>query len=177
MEVLCGAQSGQACGDGAAMLDYKELADLVLESVRLVDEGELNPPASSAEAPAFRPRVMLAILTYCYAIGVCGSEDVERMLREDASLRAMCGAEIPHWRSLKRFRRHNRAMLQHALEETFRRAWSLSCRLPQAVGDRRGGRPFEPGSGRAESAMADWIVSEATARIERAMFIDQMSCD
>ena len=63
MEVLCGAQPGPRGGDEAAMLGYKEMADLVLETVRFVDEGELNPPAASAAAPAFPPRVMLAMLT------------------------------------------------------------------------------------------------------------------
>lgn len=63
MEVLCGAQPGPRGGDGAAMLDNKGWADLVLETVRFVDEGELNPPAAAAEAPAFRPRGMLAMLT------------------------------------------------------------------------------------------------------------------
>jgi len=63
MEVLCGAQPGPLGGDGAAMLDNTAWADLALENVRLVDEGELNPPAVSDAAPGFRPRVMLAMLT------------------------------------------------------------------------------------------------------------------
>ena len=84
------------------MLEDKELADLVLESVRLVDEGELNPPAGAAASPAFQPRGMLALLTYCYAIGVYGSQDVELMMREDASLRALCGWDIPDWRIVRR---------------------------------------------------------------------------
>ncbi len=177
MEVLCGAQPGQAGGAGAAMLEDKELADLVLESVRLVDEGELNPPAGAAASPAFQPRGMLALLTYCYAIGVYGSQDVELMMREDASLRALCGWDIPDWRQLKRFRRHNRAMLQRALEETFRGAWSLSCRARGAARAPHGGRPIEAGNGLPDPAMADWISAEAAACIERAMFIDLMATD
>jgi len=159
------------------MLEDKELADLVLESVRLVDEGELNPPAGAAASPAFQPRGMLALLTYCYAIGVYGSQDVELMMREDASLRALCGWDIPDWRQLKRFRRHNRAMLQRALEETFRGAWSLSCRARGAARAPHGGRPIEAGNGLPDPAMADWISAEAAACIERAMFIDLMATD
>jgi len=159
------------------MLDNKDLADLVLETVRLVDEGELNPPAASASAPAFRPRVMLAMLTYCYAIGVYGSEDVEQMMREDASLRALCGMDFPDWRRLKRFRRQNHAMLQRALEETFRGAWSLSCRAPQAASAHRGGRVAEARNDLPDAASADWIAAEAAARIERAMFIDLMAIE
>ena len=177
MEVLCGAQPGLGGGDGAAMLDNKGLADLVLETVRLVDEGELNPPAAGAAAPAFRPRVILALLTYCYAIGVYGSEDVELMLREDASLRELCGSEIPDWKELKWFRRQNHAMLQRALEETFRGAWSLSCRAQQAGSASRASRPVEARDGRPKAEMADWIATEAAACIERAMFIDLMASE
>lgn len=177
MEVLCGAQPGPRGGDGAAMLDNKALADLVLETVRFVDEGELNPPAAGGVVGAFQPRVMLAMLTYCYVIGVCGSWDVESMMREDASLRALCGPDIPDWKMLKRFRRWNRPMIQRALEETFRGAWSLSCRAAQPAGAPCGGRPAEASTGLADPAMADWIAAEATARIERAMFIDQMTDD
>ncbi len=177
MEVLCGAQPGPRGGDGAAMLDDKELADLVLESVRLVDEGELNPPAASASAPAFRPQAMLAMLTYCYAIGVYGSEDVELMMREDASLRALCGTEIPDWKRLKRFRRQNHALLQRTLEETFRSAWSLSCRAHQTASAPLDGRPVETGSRLPDPAVADWVAAEAAARIERAMFLDLMATE
>jgi hypothetical protein len=159
------------------MLDDKGWADLVLETVRFVDEGELNPPGASAAAPAFRPRVMLAILTYSYAIGVYGSEDVELMMREDASLRALCGTEIPDWKRLKRFRRQNHAVVQRALEETFRGAWSLSCRAREAASAPLGGRPVEAGNRQPNQAMADWIAAEAAARIERAMFIDLMSTE
>ena len=177
MEVLCGAQPAPRGGDGAAMLDNKVWADLVLKNVRLLDEGELNPPGASDAAPAFRPRVMLAILTYCYAIGVYGSEDVESMMREDASLRALCGTDIPDWRRLKWFRRQNHATLQRALEETFRGAWSLSCRAPQAASAHRGGRVAEARNDLPDAASADWIAAEAAARIERAMFIDLMATE
>ena len=159
------------------MLSYKEMADLVLESVRLVDEGELNPPAAGGAAPAFRPQAMLAMLTYCYATGVYGSEDVELMMREDASLRALCGTEIPDWKSLKRFRRQNHAMLQRALEETFRGAWSLSCRAREAACAPLGGHPVETGNRLPDPTTADWIVAEAASRIERAMFIDLMATE
>ena len=177
MEVLCGAQPGLPAAGGAVMLENKELADLVLESVRLVDEGELNPPAAGVAGPAFPPRAMLALLTYCYAIGVYGSQDVEWMMREDASLRALCGTGIPDWRKLKRFRRQNHALLQRALEETFRGAWSLSCRARPAACAPCGASHVEAGNGRPEAAMADWIAAEASARIERAMFIDLMATE
>jgi len=117
----------------------------------------------------FQPRALLALLTYCYTIGVCGSEDVELMLREDASLRQLCGRDIPDWKELKRFRRHNHAILQRALEETFRRAWSLSCGA-QTAGRASRSDPLEPET-------AEWIAAEAAARIEKAMFIDLMATE
>ena len=177
MEVLCGAQPGPLGGDGAAMLDNTAWADLALENVRLVDEGELNPPVASVAAPMFRPRVMLVMVTCCYAIGVYGSEDFELMMQEDARLRALCGTRIPDWKRLKRFRRQNHAMLQCALEETFRGAWSLSSRAREAASAHPGVRPIEAGDRLPDPAMGDWIASEAAARIERAMFIDLMASE
>jgi hypothetical protein len=50
-----------------AWLGQRTLADLVLEAVRKVDGGELNPPVTSAVDSAFHPKAILAMLTYCHA--------------------------------------------------------------------------------------------------------------
>jgi len=99
------------------------------------------------------------------------------MMREDASLRALCGTEIPDWKRLKRFRRQNHALLQRTLEETFRSAWSLSCRAHQTASAPLDGRPVETGSRLPDPAVADWVAAEAAARIERAMFLDLMATE
>jgi len=162
-------------------VDNKELARLVLEAVRGVEDGELNPPVSANSTLAFQPRAMLTLLTYCYAIGVYGSQDVEQMMYADADFRAMFGMEFPDWRRLKSFRRHNTEILRRTLEETFKSIWRLQS--DAALGkpengnepghelDRKGPerslRVFDPGS----------IADETQALLERAMFIDHMAMD
>lgn len=147
-------------------LDNKALAGLVLKAVRGVNEKELNPPVVGATT-AYHPQVMLAMLTYCYAIGVYGSQEVEAMMRADADFRALCGMDYPDWRRLKRFRRDNHAPLRRALEETFRSAWSMGREVETSCN----------GCANQDAAPPGWIAAEAQARIEQAMFIDLMAVE
>ena len=124
--------------------------------------------------------MMLAALTYCYALGLFSSRDIEEMMRTDRGFRALCGMEFPDWRRLRRFRRHNREALRRTLEETIRRTWSLNG------GDHRQRPRYEmtqtnellPASAPSgESPPSDWFTAEAEHRIECAMFIDQMALE
>jgi hypothetical protein len=162
-------------------IDNKALAGLVLEAVRLVEDGELNPPVSGNSTLAFQPRAMLTLLTYCYAIGVYGSQDVEQMMYADADFRAMFGMEYPDWQRLRSFRRHNPEVVRRTLEETFKGVWRLQGGTSGGVHENENGydreldrhspegspRTFDP-----ESAS-----DEAQACLERAMFIDHMAMD
>ena len=157
------------------VLDNKALAALVLEAVRRVGDRELNPPVAGNSGLAFRPRALLALLTYCYAIGVYGSQDVEVMMYEDADFRALFGMEFPDWKQLRNFRRHNPAVLRQALEETFKGVWRLQGGI---------GRGTDAGGAEATRAVAECATEifegfseEAQARLERAMFIDHMAME
>lgn len=152
-------------------LDRKVLAELVLEAVRNVGSDELNPPVTAESSPAFQPRAMLAMLTYCYANGVYGSYDIEQMMYDDAAFRALCGRDYPDSRRLRRFRRYNHAVLKRTLEETLRGAWGFTHTA--AVN----GAGKQSSNGLMDAATADWIVQEAQHRMEQAMFIDQMSIE
>src|SRR5262245_1996765 len=100
-----GAETGKEGGQGQG-LAKKALADLVLEAVRHVGAEELNPPVTTEPSPAFQPRAILAMLTYCYANEVYGSWDVEQMMYEDAAFRALCGRDYPDSRRFRRFRKN-----------------------------------------------------------------------
>jgi hypothetical protein len=171
---------GRLPDNGGGWLNNKALADLVLEAVRAVDEKELNPPAPGIGGPAFRPRMMLAALTYCYAVGIFGSQDIEEMMRCDGGVRALCGMEFPDWRRLRRFRRENREMLRRTLEETIRRAWSLNRRdrvQPTRSQTQEVNETLPTNAPGNEALTPDWLSREAGVRIQRAMFIDQMTLD
>ena len=160
-------------GGEARGLDRKVLADLVLEAVRHIGTEELNPPVTTETSPAFQPRAMLAMLTYCYANGVYGSEDVEQMMYEDTAFRALCGMDYPDHRRLRRFRRYNHGPIQKTLEETLRGAWSLN----RDAGPGDGIAKPESSNGLLDAAGQDWIALEARNRIEKAMFIDHMATE
>lgn len=161
-------------------LGHRTLADLVLEAVRRMDGEDLNPPVTNPVVSPFHSKALLAILTYCYANGVFGSEEAEWMMREDAAFKALCGNQLPDWRQLRRFRRHNHPALHQTLAETFQRAWSLHFGAVLRAGTVQGQdgsadslrrRPMAP---LLDQASVDQEVEE---RIERAMFIDQMSSE
>ena len=160
-----------------AWLGQRTLADLVLEAVRKVGGEELNPPVTDPVSTAFHPKAMLAMLTYCYADGVYGSQDAEMMMREDSAFRALCGMEFPDWQRLRRFRRHNHGVLRRTLSETFHRAWSLKC-IGKTLTDRAGGNSVPWGAMRLLAPVQEALVQqEIEERIERAMFIDRMADD
>jgi hypothetical protein len=160
-----------------AWLGQRTLADLVLEAVRKVGGEELNPPVTDPVSTAFHPKAMLAMLTYCHADGVYGSQDAEMMMHDDAAFRALCGLEFPDWRQLRRFRRHNHELVHRTLTETFRCAWSLKSvgrtatdRAKENQGYVDSARPMTP-------QQLAFVEQETEERIERAMFIDRMADD
>jgi len=160
-----------------AWLGQRTLADLVLEAVRKVGGEELNPPVTDPVSTAFHPKAMLAMLTYCYADGVYGSQDAEFMMREDAAFRALCGLDFPDWRQLRRFRRHNHEMVHRTLAETFRRAWSLKS-VGRTADARANESPVQVDSARPMTPQQlAFVEQETEERIERAMFIDRMADD
>lgn len=159
-------------------LGQRTLADLVLEAVRKVDGGELNPPVANPVTSPFHPKALLAMLTYCYADGVYGSQETELMMQEDAAFKALCGHQFPDWRQLRRFRRNNHPMLHRTMAETFSRAWSLRfggfpCGEPVEAGSETG-RGLRPAIPLLDRASVDQEIEE---RIERAMFIDMMTSE
>jgi hypothetical protein len=161
-----------------AWLGKRVLADVVVGAVRKAADQELNPPVASPMGIAFGPRMLLAMLTYCYADGVYGSQDAEQIMREDTLFRVACGDEFPDWRRLRRFRRDNHPVLSRVLTETFRVAWSLRGRTPQPPGT-RGPNESQPSTSSGSSRPLDeaWLNQEVEDRIERAMFIDRMALD
>lgn len=94
--------------------------ETVRTAVRGVAENTLRPVTRRDSGPACHPRVLLGLLTYCYARGVYGSTDIERLMRKDKLFRAVCREEFPDARMLRRFRRENRPALQDCLSLVLR---------------------------------------------------------
>jgi transposase len=58
-------------------------------------------------APAYAPRMMLAMLIYAYAHGYTSSRKIERLCVRDAGFRMIVGEETPDHASIARFRRRH----------------------------------------------------------------------
>ena len=69
-----------------------------------------------------RARVLLTVLSYAYCTGVYESEEVSELCGTDATLRQICGEEVPSTRMLDRFRRENRGLLKWVLVQILKRA-------------------------------------------------------
>jgi hypothetical protein len=146
---------------------------VVLEAVRRIDGHVLRPVASVHAGIAFRTRMLLAMVTYCYAAGIYGSQDIEVVMREDATFRFLCGNEFPGWKAIRRFRSYNRDAIQRCLEETLRGATQLPNRREAAAPP--GQKSTHPD--RQEGWIQEQFALEAEERIERAMWIDSMALD
>ncbi len=56
-------------------------------------------------APPYDPRMMLKLLLYGYATGVCSSREIERRCHVDVGFRYLAANATPDYRSIARFRR------------------------------------------------------------------------
>jgi len=61
--------------------------------------------------PPYDPRLMLKLLVYGYANGICSSRKLERATYRDVAVRMLCAGQHPDYRSIARFRaRHGEAL-------------------------------------------------------------------
>jgi hypothetical protein len=139
---------------------------LALFVIHVVDRLHPHPAARipvSDIGIAFEPRVLLAIITYCYAAGVFASEDIETAMRDDPGFCALCHNVFPDAASIRRFRRLNRDSIERCLAGLLA-ALELEPNAP-ALELARPGLP----------SRAQTSEGRAAELVEQAMFIDLMS--
>jgi len=156
-------------------IENTNLGDLVLAVVRQLDTCQLVPVAAAGAGIACQSRVLLGLLTYCYASGVFSSLEIEARVRQDPILILLCGRELPDWHRIRRFRRYNHAAIQRCLEATL-------CHANAVCRSRASSRPEDNDSmltaarsrdvGEAEQCRKD-----AGERIRWAINLDHMFLD
>ena len=72
--------------------------------------------------PAYRPKMMLALLAYAYATQLFASEEIVRRCYEDTVYRLLSEGKAPARADLARFRRENRGLLRGILYQLLVRA-------------------------------------------------------
>ena len=86
--------------------DLVETGALDLSAVYASYEGERG-------FPPYDPRLMVKLLVYGYANGVCSSRKLERATHRDVAVRMLCAGQHPDYRSIARFRaRHLEALAE-----------------------------------------------------------------
>ena len=136
------------------------LSQAVQTAVRDIAEHTLWRVARTDSGLAFQPKVLLAVITYCYAQEIYGSAAVEDLIRRDAEFRQLCRHEFPDARLIRAFRKHNREAVEACLVAALRYL---------AVQEGSHHRRLDP----REAELAE----DADHRLSKAMFIDRMELD
>lgn len=94
------------------LVGERELIELVFAEAQVVGE---QMTASSEPVTRTRSRMLLSLLTYCYASGISASEDVEWACAHDSGARYVCANATPPRDVIRQFRRVNRSWIEQSL--------------------------------------------------------------
>ncbi len=105
--------------------DWVPEGDLAHFVSDLVEEAlDLAPIYASYESegghPPYDPRLMLKLLIYGYANGICSSRKLERATHRDVAVRMLCSGQHPDYRSIARFRARHLEALSELFVEALR---------------------------------------------------------
>ena len=109
----------------------RQLLSIVLDAVQTVE----IPPANAVagDGRGLRPKMMLTLLTYCYAANRMSSEEVVRSLNENLTVRYICAHHFPKWNEIRLFRRHHRDDLRRCLIQVYQQSWAARLDDGQAT--------------------------------------------
>jgi hypothetical protein len=74
--------------------------------------------------------MLLTLLTYCYAAGIYGSEDIEWACEHDVTVRYICANTLPTQDNIRRFRRANRPWVEACLVWVYGKACAAEATSP-----------------------------------------------
>jgi len=102
-----------------------DIVHFVIESVDGMVLSSLRVNRRGSGSEQYPPKMMLALLIYCYALGVFSSRRIERATWRDIAVRYLTGDTHPDHDTICKFRRENRA----AIEEAFVAVLQLARRM------------------------------------------------
>jgi hypothetical protein len=111
----------------------------------------------------YTPKMLLTLLTFCYASGVYGSQDILQAIQTNRTIRYICAHNYPDWSVLRKFRRGYRRQLEQALRWVFQQAWAK--RLDDAEVDYLGYEWFE-------NQLKAGLDATVQSRLELAILMD-----
>lgn len=103
-------------------LPEDDLVYFILETVATLD---LTPIFAHYERelrgqPPFHPRMMVALLLYCYATGTRSSRKIMRRCRTDVACRIIVGEDVPDFRTISDFRKTHLTHLETLFVEVLK---------------------------------------------------------
>ena len=102
-----------------------DLAHFVIAAVERVDMGAFKVNHRGTGSAQYHPRMMLALLVYCYANGIFSSRRIERATHRDIGVRFVAANTHPDHDTIATFRRENFA----AVGESFLQVLLLAKEL------------------------------------------------
>src|SRR5664279_5601883 len=101
------------------------LAHFILDAVEGVDVGQVRVNERGTGSEEYPPRMLLALLLYCYATGVFSSRRIEQATWDSVPVRMISGDTHPDHTTISTFRRENRPLLQEAFVRVMELAQEL----------------------------------------------------
>ena len=106
-------------------LPADDLGHFVIEAVERVDLSAFKVNHRGTGSAQYHPRMMLALMIYCYANGIFSSRRIERATHRDIGVRFVAANRHPDHDTVARFRRENFA----AVSESFLQVLLLAKEL------------------------------------------------
>jgi transposase len=98
-------------------LPEDDLAHFIVAAAERVRLGAFRTNQQAGGKPQYHPRLMLALLVYCYANGVFSSRRIERATYRDIGARFIAANTHPDHDTIAKFRRTNKAAFEAAFLE------------------------------------------------------------
>jgi transposase len=118
--------------DLSQWVDKNTLLQWITEDIGALDWTNTDLVTYQRSHPDYRPRILMALLTYAYVTGACESGEIAEGCYQDAILRKICLGEPPTSTAIARFRRENRGLLKWSLAQVFKRAIKTKFELDDA---------------------------------------------
>jgi transposase len=99
-----------------------DLVHFVVNAVDTMNLSAFSVNSRGSGSAQYPPRMMLALVIYCYANGVFGSRRIERATYRDVAVRYLTGDTHPDHDSICKFRRENGQAVKEAFVEVLRLA-------------------------------------------------------
>src|SRR6478752_10646282 len=98
-------------------LPEDDLARFIVAAAERVRQGAFHTNRQAGGKPQYHPRLMVALLVYCYANGVFSSRRIERATYRDIGARFIVANPHPDHDTIATFRRTNKAAFEAAFLE------------------------------------------------------------